>query len=320
MTDVEQIEAVLRSDVAEPSPAFAEELDRRVREGFPKPPRRRLSLPRLWPALAGAAVFAVVAVVAISVLGDNGQRPASTSAALKAEPAPQAAGNARDASSQMSLSVATGRRVERDVQLTIAAPGDKLQQTSDGIGTVAESHHGFVLSSHVTTGDTGASGGTFELRVPQRELQSTIADLSKLGELRSRSESAQDITAPYGRTQDRLGNALVERRTLKLRPRTPAVRARIAELNATIDRLSARLRNLRGRTSFSTVSVTLEQSKKKENGGTGAAWDDARRILDGMLNFTVRALAVLLPLAILAALAAFATRLFRRRLASRALR
>jgi hypothetical protein len=88
----------------------------------------------------------------------------------------------------------------------------------------------------------------------------------------------------------------------------------------TIDRLSARLRNLRGRTSFSTVSVTLEQSKKKENGGTGAAWDDARRILDGMLNFTVRALAVLLPLAILAALAAFATRLFRRRLASRALR
>jgi hypothetical protein len=312
--DVEQIEAVLRSDVAEPSPAFAAELDRRVREGFPKPPRRR----PVWlrPALAGAAVLIVVGVVAVSVIGEDQQRTASP-AALRAEPTPSAA--AGRAFKDFSLAPAA-RRVERDVQLTIATPQDKLQQTADGVGTVAESHHGFVSSSHVTTGDAGASGGSFELRVPQRELQATIADLSKLGELRSRSESAQDLTAPYGRTQDRLGNALVERRTLKLRRPTAAIRARIAELSATIDRLSARLRNLRSRTSYSTVSVTLEQSKTKSGAGTGAAFDDARRILEGMLNFTVRALAVLLPLAVLAALAAFAARLLRRRLASRALR
>src|SRR4051812_605180 len=124
MTDVEQIEEVLRSDVAEPSPAFAAELDELVREGFPRPSRRRLSLPRLWPALAGAAVFAVVAAVAIAVLGDNGQRPASTSEALEPPAAPRVANAARPAiaaDSQLSLSVASGRRVERDVQLTIAA-------------------------------------------------------------------------------------------------------------------------------------------------------------------------------------------------------
>jgi Domain of unknown function (DUF4349) len=313
--EVEQIEEVLRSDVAEPSPAFAAELDRRVAAGFPKSPRPR----PVWlrPALAGAAVLVVVAVVALSVVGDDGQRPGST-AAFKALPAPRTVGDAGAASAQ--LSAPATRRVERDVQLTIAAPQDKLQQTADGVGTVAESHHGFVYSSHVTTGDAGTSGGSFELRVPQRELQATIADLSKLGELRSRSESAQDLTAPFGRTQDRLGNALVERRTLKLRRQTPAVRARIAELNATIDRLNARLRNLRTRTSYSTVDVTLEQSKKGSGAGTGAAFDDARGTLEGMLNFAVRALAVLLPLAVLAALAALAARLLRRRLASRALR
>ena len=317
MTDVEQIEAVLRSDVAEPSPAFAAELDRRVREGFPQPPRRRPAW--LRPALAGAAVLVVVAVVAVSLIGNDGQRRTST-AALKAAPTAGAAQAQPLAQQFRQFSGASElRKVERDVQLTIAAPQDKLQQAADGVGTVAESHHGFVSSSHVTTGDTGA-GGSFELRVPQRELQSTLADLSKLGELRSRSESAQDLTAPYGRTQDRLGNALVERRTLKLRRPTDAIRARIAELSATIDRLSARLRNLRTRTSYSTVSVTLEQSKKKSGAGTGAAFDDARSILEGMLNFAVRALAVLLPLAVLAALAAFGARVLRRRLASRALR
>jgi hypothetical protein len=302
-----EIEEVLRTDVAEPSPAFAAELDRRVAEGFPRPARQR----RTWlrPAIAGAAVVLVLVVVGVVALG---RQEDTVSHAFH--------GNMLLRAPADAAAPLTARRVERDVQLTIAATRDKLQQTADGIGTVAETHHGFVASSHVTTGDAGSAGGTFELRVPQRELQSTIADLSKLGELKSRSENAQDLTAPFGRTQDRLGNALVERRTLKLRRQTPAVRARIAELNATIDGLTARLKNLRSVTSYSTVSVTLEQAKKKHAGGTGAAFDDARRILEGMLNFAVRALAVLLPLAILAALAAFGARSMRRRLASRALR
>src|SRR3954469_8171379 len=109
MTDVEQIEAVLRSDLPEPSPAFAAELDRQVREGFPKPPRRR----PVWlrPALAGAAVLVVVAAVAISVIGGGGERTGST-AALKAAPKPRALGDANSASSQPALTVAQ-RRVER---------------------------------------------------------------------------------------------------------------------------------------------------------------------------------------------------------------
>jgi hypothetical protein len=308
-----EIETVLRSDVEEPSPAFAAELDRLVAEGFPRPTRQG----RRWlrPALAAASVILVLVVVGVVALGRQEDKVSHAFHGALQERDMAAARAAPDAANAVAV-----RRVERDVQLTIAAAHDKLQQTADGIGTVAETHHGFVLSSHVTTGDPSTSGGTFELRVPQRELEATIADLSKLGDLRSRSENAQDLTAPFGKTQDRLGNALVERRTLQLRRQTRAVRARIAELNATIARLSARLRSLRGRTSFSTVTVTLEQAKKKRAAGTGAAFDDARRILEAMLNFCVRALAVLLPLAVLAALAAFAARVMRRRLAERGLR
>ena len=312
--ELEQLEAALRADSPEPSAAFAAELDRRVAEGFPKPRRRRLSVPRLWPALAAATTLIVVAVVSLSVLGGADERRPASSAVLRA-PSPLTASGA----SGSQLSVAVGRRVERDVQLTIAAAHDKLQQAADGVGTVAESHRGFVLSSHVTTGGAGASGGSFELRVPQRELQATIADLSKLGDVRSRSENGQDVTAPYNHIQDRLGTALVERRTLKLRLRhaqgakADSIRARIATLNAAIDTLNARMKNLRSRTVFSTVSVTLEQAKKGSGGGTGAAFDDGRRILEGMLNFCVRALAVLLPLALLAGLAAFGGRALRRR-------
>jgi hypothetical protein len=275
-------------------------------------------------------VLLLAVVVAIGLVQqDNGTT--EHTAALKAQPGqslPKPAQRSPDlqqfsAGSAVTVTpsngaLLTGRRVERDVRLTLAAPHDKLQQAADGIGTVAEDHGGFVQSSHVTTGDSGGSGGSFELRVPQRELESTIADLSKLGDLRSRSENGQDVTGPYNSVQRRLGNALVERRALRLRLRhasgskADAIRARIAKLGAVINTLNSRLDDLRRRTVYSKVSIELEQAKDS-SGGTGAAFDDARRILEGMLNFTVRALAVILPLGLVVALAALASRLLRRR-------
>src|SRR3954464_15246697 len=113
MTDVEQIEAVLRSDLPEPSPAFAAELDRQVRDGFPKPPRRR----PVWlrPALAGAAVLVGVAVVAISTFGGSDRHVAATFHGSVRFAAPDAA---------LSTAAPLERKVQRDVQLTIVAPQD----------------------------------------------------------------------------------------------------------------------------------------------------------------------------------------------------
>jgi hypothetical protein len=126
------------------------------------------------------------------------------------------------------------------------------------------------------------------------------------------------MTAPYNAVQDRLGNALLERRTLKLRlrhakgPKADAIRARLAALNAKVDSLNGRMRELKQRTVYSTVNVTLEEDKA-EAGGTGAAWDDAQRTLQGMLNFGVRAIAVLLPLALFGGIAVLGGRSLRRR-------
>jgi hypothetical protein len=329
-TDLARIEEILKADSPQPTPAFTAQMDQRVREGFPKPKRQATSayarLRRLWiPALAAATALIVVAVVAISSLG-GGDDSSSRTAAV--EPAKNAAStesllaspNGGHGLGDAGAAPAAGtlaRRVERSVELTIATPHDELQKAADGIGTVAESHGGFVLSSHIATGDQGG-GGTFTLRVPQRQLQSTIADISKLGHLEARSESGQDMTAPYNDVQDKLGNALLERRVLirKLHrskgAKADRIRTRIETLNAAISTLNGRMHDLKRRTSYSTVNITLEQ-QRGESGGTGAAWNDAQRTLEGMLNFTLRALAVLLPLALIGAIAALGARTFRRR-------
>jgi hypothetical protein len=333
--ELQQLALALRADSPEPRAEFAHELGERVRDGFGAAPRAaragsRGRLRRLWiPAFAGAVALIVVAVVAISALGGGDERVsqafhgdlARDKPSMLAAPQPQA--NAAAPPLQQTLA---SRRVERGAQLTISTPRDKLQAAADGVGTVAESHRGFVLNSQITTGDAGTSpGGSFVLRVPASELQSTLADLSKLGHLRARSESGHDMTASYNSVQDKLGNALVERQTLRLRLRhakgakADAIRVRLAELRAAVQSLSGQMRQLRSRTSYSTVSLTLEADKGGaggaggSGGGTGAAWHDAVHTFETLLNFAVRAMGVLLPLGLVAALAGFGGRALRRR-------
>lgn len=319
--ELQELALTLRADSPEPRAEFARSLDRRVDEGFAK--QRTARFRRLWvPALAGAVALLVVAVVAISSLGGDSARETAVSAGLQtpksSAPAPQA-GTALPPATDLA-----SRRVERDAQLTISTSKDKLQAAADGVGTIAQSHNGFVLSSEVNTGDeSGAPGGSFVLRVPQTQLETTLADLAKLGNLRARSETGHDMTASFNSVQDRLGNALVERRTLRLRlkhakgTKADDIRARIVALNAAVGTLSARMHDLRSRTVYSTVSVTLEQDRGGAgaggSGGVGGAWHDATHTLEALLTFLIRALGVLLPLGLVAALTGFATRTLRRR-------
>jgi hypothetical protein len=324
--ELQELALALRAESAEPDPEFARELEGRVSDGFPRPRRARLPRPRVlrraWmPALAGAAALIAVAVVTAGLLGGgDSPRQDSITAALSAK-APEPAFDAASSARPFALAAGAGRRVERNARITISTPGDKLQRVADGVGTVAESHRGYVLSSQVTTGDQGTPGGSFTLRIPARELEATLADLSKLGHMRARSESAQDRTVPYRRVQDRLGNALLERTTLRLKlrhahgARADSIRARIAALNSAIDGLSAQMHELRNRTVYSTVDVTLEQESGGGAGGTGlgGAWHDALHTFQGLLAFLVRALGVLVPLAMLAGLAVLGGRALRRR-------
>ena len=65
---------------------------------------------------------------------------------------------------------APGRReraIERSASLTLAAPADRLDRVADRIATITDRYDGFVLRSSLGTGDEEATGGSFELRIPE---------------------------------------------------------------------------------------------------------------------------------------------------------
>ena len=188
----------------------------------------------------------------------------------------------------------------------------------------------FVLRSSVSTGDDSERGGSFDLRIPAESLRTALADLSKLGHVRARREAGSDVTPAYVSVRDRLEAARAERESLLRRlaaadtdAAAERIRTRLAGVSLRIERLRREFGALRERTNYSAVTVDLEASDGDSGaggGGTRDALDDSLGLLADSLNLLVRALGVLIPLALIGGLGWLGGRILRRRRREAALR
>jgi hypothetical protein len=331
-----------------PDSEFAREMDEWAAAGFPRRQEtkpRRFRVPSIgWlrsPAGMGAAASALAAAaIAVVLIADSAEQTttgsgdfaASTTEADPTSPVPTTqeapsdddqAGRSLPAPS--GGSVAPGerdRKIERQAQLTLAAPGDDFQSVADRVIQTTDKHEGFVLRSQVSTGDNPT--GDFQLRIPADRLQPALRDLAALGDVRARSDTGQDVTREYVSVTDQLATARAERRALLRRLASATDDARIQQLRDRLDRngrelasLRGQIRGLRERTNYAAVSVSLVEGKSESNEegatGLGDAFDDAGSLLVGSLAWLVRALGVLIPAGIVAAAAWWGARSIRRR-------
>jgi hypothetical protein len=323
-----ELALALAAEAPLPRAGFREELRERVEAGFPR--ERRIKLParrKLMPALA-VATCAVVALTVVGVTRDGEEgSPATLESTSRqgggaaAEQTPSTAAPAPPA--DQSFTPGRTRRIERSARLTLGAPPDRLGEVGQRITTITERHKGFVLNSSLATGED-SDGGTYELRVPAADLRGALADLSRLGSVRSQSQEGQDVTAGYVSASDRLEATRAERRSLLRRleragtdTQAEALRRQL-DLNAQqVSGLRSQLRELRVRTDYAAVTVTLESGKDDGaaaggSDGLGGAVDDALGSLSASVELLVRAMGVGIPIALLALLAWLGARAARR--------
>ena len=227
-----------------------------------------------------------------------------------------------------------GRRTraqERSAALTLAARPRRIEEVAAGILRVTDAAGGFVASSSVSGGS--GSGGTFELRIPVARLDKAVADLSRLAKVRERTQSSRDITAETVSARERLREARREREGL-LRAlanattlnETEAVKARLRDVNRQIATARSSLRRVVNRATYANVSVQLVSERAGEipppddgRWTPGDALSDAGRVLEVAAGVALIVLALALPLALLAGVAAAGARLAGRRRRERAL-
>jgi len=215
------------------------------------------------------------------------------------------------------------RKIERSVGLELEMPVDQMARVAEQVTAVTNRHGGFVLSSSVSTGGDSA-GGDFELRIPSTRLRPALRDLASLADVRTQTQTGRDVTREHVTAKDRLQAARAERRSLLRRlelaatdEEAEAIRRRLDLVAAEINGLRSQLRNLRLRTDYAVVTVSLFQKDGDQGGGAGGSFDDALGdagdLLVGIAGVTVRALAVALPLGLIALAAWLAGRAVRRR-------
>jgi hypothetical protein len=217
------------------------------------------------------------------------------------------------------------RKIERSFSLELAVALDEMARVAEDVTAVTNRHGGFVLSSSVDSGENGG-GGDFSLRIPTDRLRPALRDLAALAPVIRQTQEGRDVTREHVTAKDRLRAARAERRSLLRRleladtdEEAEAIRRRLDLVAGEINGLRGQLRDLRLRTDYAVVIVSLlvEEESNGGSGGAGSSFDDAINdagdLLVGTAGVLIRVLALALPLGLIALAVWLAAWGFRRR-------
>ncbi|HRV61161.1 MAG TPA: DUF4349 domain-containing protein, partial [Solirubrobacterales bacterium] len=218
------------------------------------------------------------------------------------------------------------RDVARETEITLGTDPDGVQDAANKVIEVTDDHNGIVMKSNVTDGKEGTAGATFSLLIPSGQIEATVADLSGIADLKSRSQDLVDITAPTNRAEDNLADSKAKIKSL------------LGELEVTYDEderaaieqkirferqekqyYEIRLNRLERRADYTPVDLRVETGgdSASDDGssswGLGDAVDDAGKLLGVAAGVTVLALAVAIPIGIVILIALAINRAWVRR-------
>jgi hypothetical protein len=349
MPDLPDLEALVRATRPLPDPAWAARLDSRAAAGFERPAWWAVLRVDHLPALAVASALAVLVVVVIAWPGGGaGNSSSESGAGSSSAPIRDLAGNGSAASRAAAPKsgakapaaaapapgvedAGTGRAVQRDAQLTLTTPADNVGEVSDSALRVADSLDGYVQSSNVSTSG-GSAFASLELKVPSAQLDQALARLSRLAHVQARSQTAEDLTDQRSALRAAVTDARAERNGLRRRLARADTEKERASLRAQLQRAEQlivtrqrRVAALDREVSLATIDVTVKGTHWHPAATGGGGWSpgdalhDAARVLEVSLGVLLVALAVCVPLGLLAGTAALGGRVVVRRRRERAL-
>ena len=316
--------------------------------------RRRWWSSQFWEA-TGALAAAIGLIVAIVVIAGGGQGSSSMSSASSAAGSGAGSSGAPSGPPTRSSSKAqpalvppngssatptlqpptTGRKVVQSAQLDLAAAPSRIDDVAQQVYNVIGALGGIVENSTVTQTGGPAGYADFQLSVPSASLGQAMSRLSSLNyaQVVSRTDSSQDITDQYGAAQRSLADARALRTSLLKQlasaittEQVASLQAQIHDAEASISSDQATLNRLNHQVGFSQLSVEINARSAPAPAvlgsggfGIGQAAHDAGRVLTVAAGVVLIALAVLSPLALLAALAWWVGSTVRRRRREQAL-
>ena len=205
------------------------------------------------------------------------------------------------------------RLQDATARMRLGAPEGEVQEVANDVVSTTDRYGGVVINSEVTS-DQGGARAAFELEIPFAKLDAALTELSELGDVISRTEAAEDITnkavqaqRDYANVREQIADKRIELIEADTREERLILKSQIASLEAQADTFEAQFNGVQREARFATVNVdvTSDGPDSDEEGGWGIgdAIDDAGSVLETIGGIALVSLAVLLPLALVGALA-----------------
>lgn len=229
-----------------------------------------------------------------------GRAAAPVPARLAAQPGAVAA-----AGPEAVQAMVAARKLIRTGQLTVEVPS--YARAAEEATRIAERHGGYVSDTRSSLGDHDGQEGAVTLRVPAESFGPAMAELRKLGRVRSESVGTQDVTKAYAdlETRLRVKRETVERLREILRGRTAKlsdvleVERELARITEEIEQIEGERRFYDSQVALSTISVTLQEPQAVVRGGfldpIRQAFRDSLEVLAGSVAALVYVVVFLLP-------------------------
>jgi len=191
---------------------------------------------------------------------------------------------------------------------------------SQKVEAFAKKYNGYVSSSNAHADYNDKHSGTVTIRIPDMHFDAVIAELSMLGEIKSKNVHGQDVTEEYIDLQSRIKNSEAhEEQLVKMFGNATDVKEMMQverELNRVreeIERNKGRLRYLENRVDYSTISVYMyeEQPVVKEWGVLTSIKNALNNSL-ATLRWMIELFGWLLPLVMVGVIVGLLVKLLRR--------
>jgi hypothetical protein len=228
----------------------------------------------------------------------------------------------------------TATHVIQSAQLQLTTPNAHIDQVAQEVFNVVSAENGTVKNSQVTQAAGGSDGGsyaTFSLSIPTSNLQQTMTRMSALqyATVASRTDGTQNVGGQYAADQRHIADQKAVRSALLRQLQTAYTQSAIDSLQAQLklaeQQLSsdqAALASLQHQISYSSLQVQVNagpitiyplRAAKSHGFTVGRAAHDSVRVLIVAAGVALIALAVMVPLGLVAALATWIAYGLRRR-------
>jgi len=250
-------------------------------------------------------------------------RSASASSSTSASASPGTSANA-------PAPIPSGnRQIVQSAQIQLSTAPRRVDDVAQQVFDVIGSERGIVNSSSVTANQNISGTASFQLSVPSANLGATMTALSRLrgANVVSRTDATADITGQVGGAGERLAVARALRRSLlgqlaaaTTTQQVDSIRLQLRGADASINSDLSTLRGLQRQVAYSRIALTIQAATPpapaRSQGSSftiGRAAHDAGRVLIVVAGIGLIVLAVLVPVGLVAALAAWVAIAVRRR-------